>query len=88
MVSRAVALGLITVSLTVVGCGKKTEAPAKSADQISAEKSAEDKRVADAVRANPVYGEKIKALDTAKEMQKSLDAQAAESAKKLDELTK
>ncbi len=60
------------------GCGKKAEisAPVEKVD------------AAKAVRDNQVYGEQVKALDKAKEMQKSLDAQTAESTKKLDELTK
>jgi hypothetical protein len=60
------------------GCGKKAEisAPVEKAE------------AAKAVRENQVYGEQVKALDKAKEMQKSLDAQTAESTKKLDELTK
>ena len=40
------------------------------------------------VRDNPVYGEQIKALDKAKEMQKAVDAQAAENTKKIDDVTK
>ena len=56
----------------------------KTAEQTQAEKAAAEKMVRD----NPVYSEEIKALDKAKEMQKNMDALAAENAKKIDDVTK
>ena len=78
MVNVAQFAALVLVALTIVGCGKKVEEKPKTADQLQSEKVATDKMVRD----NPVYGDHIKALDTAKEMQKAAEAQAAETAKK------
>jgi uncharacterized lipoprotein YbaY len=76
-------IGLL-VCIALAGCGKKSEEPAKTADQVSAEKAATEKRV----RENTVWGEQVKALDKAKDVQKSVDTQAAETAKKIDDLAK
>ena len=77
-------------ALPLSACGKKTEdipnkaSAAKTTEQVKTEKSASDK----VVRDNPVYGDQIKALDTAKEAAKAVEAQAIEAAKKIDEATK
>jgi hypothetical protein len=75
---------LLCAAVAVTGCGKKSEETAKTADQVSAEKAATEKRV----RENAVWGEQVKALDKAKDVQKSVDTQAAETAKKIDDLAK
>jgi hypothetical protein len=84
VVKGAIAFAALTVAVAITGCGKQAEPPAKTADQVAAEKAAIEKRV----RENTVYGEQVKSLDKAQDMQKSLDAQAAETAKKIDELAK
>ena len=70
--------------LSITACSKKVEDKPKTAEQLQAEKVAADK----AVRDNVVYGNQIKALDKAKDVQKTVDAQAEEQAKKIDEATK
>jgi cell division protein FtsB len=75
---------LICLAFTITACTKKAEDKPKTAEQTQAEKAAAEKMVRD----NPVYGEQIKALDKAKEMQKAMDALAAENAKKIDDVTK
>lgn len=70
--------------LSITACSKKAEDKPKTAEQLQAEKVATDK----AVRDNVVYGNQIKALDKAKDVQKTVDAQAEEQAKKIDEATK
>jgi mRNA-degrading endonuclease toxin of MazEF toxin-antitoxin module len=75
---------LICLALTITACLKKVEDKPKSAEQTQTEKAAAEKMVRD----NPVYGEQIKALDKAKEMQKAMDDLAAENAKKIDDVTK
>ena len=70
--------------LSITACSKKVEDKPKTAEQLQAEKAAADK----AVRDNVVYGNQIKALDKAKDVQKTVDAQAEEQAKKIDEATK
>lgn len=70
--------------LSITACSKKTEDKPKTVEQQQAEKAAADK----AVRDNVVYGNQIKALDKAKDVQKTVDAQAEEQAKKIDEATK
>lgn len=70
--------------LSLGACSKKVEEKPKTAEQLQAEKAAVDKSVRD----NPVYGNQIKALDKAKEVQKTVDAQAEEQAKKIDDATK
>ena len=84
MVAKAKILLLIGLALTVAACSKKADDKPKANEQIQAEKAAAEKMVRD----NPVYGEKIKALDKAKETQKAMDALAAENAKKIDDVTK
>lgn len=75
---------LICFAFAITACSKKVEDKAKSIEQTQAENAAAAKMVRD----NPVYGEQIKALDKAKEMQKAMDALAAENAKKIDDVTK
>jgi mRNA-degrading endonuclease toxin of MazEF toxin-antitoxin module len=75
---------LIFLAFTISACSKKVEDKPKTPEQTQAEKVAAEKMVRD----NPVYGEQIKALDKAKEMQKAMDALAAENAKKIDDVTK
>jgi mRNA-degrading endonuclease toxin of MazEF toxin-antitoxin module len=75
---------LICLACTIAACSKRTEDKPKTAEQTQAENAAAAKMVRD----NPVYGEQIKALDKAKEMQKNMDALAAENAKKIDDVTK
>lgn len=75
---------LICIVLTMAACSKKVEDKPKTIEQTQAEKAAAEKMVRD----NPVYGEPIKALDKTKEMQKAMDALAAENAKKIDDATK
>lgn len=70
--------------LSLGACSKKVEDKPKTAAQLQAEKAAVDKSVRD----NPVYGDQIKALDKAKEVQKTVEAQAEEQAKKIDDATK
>lgn len=70
--------------LSLGACSKKVEDKPKTAAQPEAEKAAVDKSVRD----NPVYGDQIKALDKAKEVQKTVEAQAEEQAKKIDDATK
>ena len=84
MVNVAKFAALLFAALTIVACGKKVEEKPKTAEQLQSEKAATDKIVRD----NPVYGDSIKALDKAKEIQKTTEAQAAEAAKKMDEATK
>lgn len=88
MVKAWTTLSVLVISLATIlaaaGCGKKAAEPAKTADQVSAEKAATEKRV----RENAVWGEQVKALDKAKDVQKSVDSQAAETAKKIDDLAK
>jgi mRNA-degrading endonuclease toxin of MazEF toxin-antitoxin module len=84
VVTIAKILLLICVALATTACSKKVEEKPKTAEQTQAEKAAAEKMVRD----NPVYGEQIKALDKAKEMQKAMDALAAENAKKIDDVTK
>ncbi len=81
LVAALIALSLV---LSLSACSKKVEEKPKTAEQLQAEKAAVDKSVRD----NPVYGNQIKALDQAKEVQKTVDAQAAEQAKKIDDATK
>ena len=71
-------------AISLSACSKKTEELPKSAEQLKTEKAATDKTVRD----NAVYGNQIKALDKAKDVQKVADEQAAETAKKIDEATK
>jgi len=73
-------LAVLILALALGGCGKKAEAPAKTAEQVKAEKDAATK----AVRDNPVYGEQFKALDKAKETA----AASEEAAKKTEEALK
>ncbi len=84
MVTHIKILLLICLACTMVACSKKSEDKPKTAEQTQAEKAAAEKMVRD----NPVYGEQIKALDKAKEMQKNMDALAAENAKKIEDVTK
>jgi mRNA-degrading endonuclease toxin of MazEF toxin-antitoxin module len=84
VVTHSKILLLIFLACTMVACSKKVEEKPKTAEQIQTEKAAAEKMVRD----NPVYGEQIKALDKAKEMQKAMDALAAENAKKIDDVTK
>ena len=84
MVTHIKILLLICLAFTITACSKKVEDKPKTAEQTQAEKAAAEKMVRD----NPVYGEQIKALDKAKEMQKNMDALAAENAKKIDDVTK
>ncbi len=67
------------LTATLAACSKKDD-DAPSAEQVKAEKAAADKSVRD----NAVWGEQVKALDKAKEVQK----QSEEAAKKLEEATK
>lgn len=71
------------LAANLAACGKKDDA-APSAEQRQAEKAAADKSVRD----NAVWGEQVKALDKAKELQKTMEKQAAELAKKADEDSK
>ena len=64
-------------------CGKQQE-PSKTAEQIQAERDAATKRT----RENPVYGDQLKSLDKAKGVQDTVNKQAEDAAKKLDEQTK
>jgi FlaG/FlaF family flagellin (archaellin) len=84
VVKIAIAFAALMVAAAITGCGKQAEPPAKTADQITTEKAAAEKRV----RENAVWGEPVKSLDKAQDVQKSLDTQAAETAKKIDELAK
>ena len=84
MVKTVRILLLISLACTIVACSKRTEDKPKTSEQTQAEKMAAEKMVRD----NPAYGEQIKALDKAKEMQKTMDAVAAENAKKIDDVTK
>jgi mRNA-degrading endonuclease toxin of MazEF toxin-antitoxin module len=84
VVTQIKILLLIFLACTMIACSKKAEEKPKTAEQIQTEKAAAEKMVRD----NPVYGEQIKALDKAKEMQKAMDALAAENAKKIDDVTK
>jgi len=74
--------------LSLGACSKKVEDKPKTAAQPEAEKQAEKAAVDKSVRDNPVYGNQIKALDKAKEVQKTVEAQAEEQAKKIDDATK
>ncbi len=74
----------ILAALSITACSKKAEDKPKTTEQLQAEKAATDK----AVRDNVVYGNQIKALDKAKDVQKTVDAQAEAQAKKIDEATK
>lgn len=71
------------LALTLAGCGKK-ELPAKTAEQVKAEKDAATK----ASRENPVYGNTLQAHDKAKELADQANKQAEETKKKIDEQTK
>ena len=64
-------------------CGKQQEPP-KTTEQIQAERDAAIKRT----RENPVYGDQLKSLDKAKGVQDTVNKQAEDAAKKLDEQTK
>jgi hypothetical protein len=83
MVAKRI-IWLIVAAITLSACGKKPEAPAKSAEQAKAEKDA----ATQAVRDNPVYGEQFKALDKAKETAAAADEagkKTADALKKMDE---
>ena len=77
-------LSTFAFAISLSACSKKAEESPKSAEQLKTEKAATDKTVRD----NAVYGNQIKALDKAKDVQKVADEQAAETAKKIDEATK
>ncbi len=81
------AITLLTI-IAFAACSKKVEDKPKTAAQPEAEKQAEKAAVDKSVRDNPVYGDQIKALDKAKEVQKTVEAQAEEQAKKIDDATK
>ena len=68
---------VLLMAFTVSACGKKADAPTKTAEQEKAEKDAATK----AVRDNPVYGDQFKAMDKAK-------ATADESAKRTEDAVK
>lgn len=67
----------------LMGCGKK-EPPAKTAEQVKAEKDTATK----ASRENPVYGNQLQAHDKAKELADQANKQAEETKKKIDEQTR
>ena len=77
-------LAVLILAMTITACGKKAEAPVKTAEQEKAEKDAATK----AVRDNPVYGDQFKALDKAKATAAAADEaskKTEETLKKLDE---
>jgi hypothetical protein len=71
---------MLIAAITLGACGKKADAPAKTTEQVQAEKDAATK----AVRDNSVYGEQFKSLDKAK----ATAAAADEAAKKTDDALK
>lgn len=84
MQSRTLRIFATVAAIALVGaCGKK-EPPAKTADQLKAEKEAAIK----ASRENPVYGNQLQAHDKAKELADQANKQAEETKKKIEEQTK
>ena len=74
---------IFLAAMMLNACGKPQEPP-KTAEQIQAERDAAIKRT----RENPVYGDQLKSLDKAKGVQDTVNKQAEDAAKKLDEQTK
>lgn len=73
---------LLAAFTLVAGCSKK-EAP-KTAEQIQAEKDAATKRSRD----NPVYGDQLKTLDTARKAEEITRQRAEETRRKIEEQSK
>ncbi len=86
MVTRHIALMtamLAAFAVFALGACGKTE-PAKTGEQRAADKTANDK----AVRDNAVWGNQVKALDKAKAVQGTVDAQAEDARKKIEDSSK
>ncbi len=72
MVSIPLLVRLIFAFFLVVGfaaCGRKEGSEPRSAEQVKAEKAASEKSVRD----NAIWGEQVKALDKAKDVQKTME---------------
>lgn len=84
MPNRTLRIFAIVAAIALMSaCGKK-EPPAKTAEQLKAEKDAATK----ASRENPVYGNQLQTYDKAKELADQANKQAEETKKKIDEQTK
>ncbi|MBL8517634.1 MAG: hypothetical protein JNM76_11785 [Betaproteobacteria bacterium] len=84
MQSRTLRIFALAAMLPFLAACGKSEPPAKSAEQLKAEKDAATK----ASRENPVYGNQLQAYDKAKELADQANKQAEETKKKIDEQTK
>ena len=73
-------IAAMMLATTLGACGKKAEAPVKTAEQVKAEQDT----AAKAARESVVFGEQMKALDKAKEAAAAAEA----AAKKTDEALK
>ncbi len=82
MVTRAIALAVLASTLMLGACSKAT--PAKTSEERAAEKAASDKSVRD----NAVWGTQVKTLDKAKDVQGTLDTQAEDARKKIEDSSK
>ena len=76
------ACALLAALALAPGCSKQE--PAKTAEQNQTEKAAATKRA----RENPVYGDQLRTLDKAKEVQEIANKQAEETRKKIEEQSK
>lgn len=79
MVAMRILIALM-VAMTLTSCGKKADAPTRTAEQEKIEKDAATK----AVRDNAVYGNQFKTLDKARDTA----AAATEAAQKTEDALK
>ena len=77
-------IAAVMLATTLGACGKKAEAPVKTAEQIKAEQEA----AAKVARESVVYGEQLKALDKAKEAAAAAEAAAKKTEEALKEVEK
>ena len=80
MVSATRMVVMVLLSVAMSACGKNNEPMPKAVEQ----KAVNDKSVRD----NPVWGAQVQALDKAKGVQGTIDQQAEDARKKIDDSSK
>ncbi len=79
MSAARVALAVALTAMALASCGKKEEA--------NLDPAAEQKAAAERARQGP-YGDQLKAMDKAKEMQADINKKAQEEGERADEMSK
>ena len=80
----AILLALALAVLTLGACGKKSEPLPKTTEERAADKAAAEKSVRD----NAVWGAQVQSLDKAKGVQATVDTQAEDTRKKIEDSSK